>query len=148
MAIELLEQELDGSEMVQVHSALVAAYRDAGACDQALEHTNWLKQHRGRAYAEVNMNQLLQPINVADTRLAHLWAASCLVNLGQHEAATHEYAALSRSWATEELPDYLRRKLDVGEPASKQKITVNPPVDVSVELIASRAAAMSSLDAS
>lgn len=69
-AISLLTKQIDGQELVQTHSALIAAYRSAGRHAEAAVHEKWLVANRGRAYVEVNMDQLLQPLNVADARAA------------------------------------------------------------------------------
>lgn len=69
-AIALLERQIDGFELVQAHSALLAAYEDAGKQQQARQQTRWLAAHLGRAYVEIGHSQLLQPINVADVRRA------------------------------------------------------------------------------
>ncbi|MGY0800040.1 putative peptide modification system cyclase [Lysobacter sp. A286] len=69
-AIALLEPQIDGFELLQAHSALLAAYEAVGKDEQAGQQTRWLAAHLGRAYAEIGHSQLLQPINVADVRQA------------------------------------------------------------------------------
>ena len=97
-AIAALNKQVDGNELFQVHSALVAAYQAAGKHELALRHTQWLQQNRGRAYVEYNLDQLLQPLNVADTRLAHLWASQSNAALGRSEAAAQQQAAFLKAW--------------------------------------------------
>lgn len=69
-AIASLERQIDGFELLQAHSALLAAYEAAGKEHLAGQQTRWLAAHLGRAYVEIGHSQLLQPINVADVRRA------------------------------------------------------------------------------
>lgn len=123
-AIQTLKVELDGTELVQARVAMFAALRAAGRETEALEQADWLLDHRGRAYMEANASQVLQTLNVLDTRLAHLRAAQMLKAMGEQEAASRRIKSLLEVWPRERMPDYLLRKVDEVLPASKQKMTV------------------------
>jgi putative peptide modification system cyclase len=110
-AIQMLAGQLDGHELVQTHTALFHAYQAAGQHDKAIQHANWLAANRGRAYVEFNLEQSLQPLNVADTRLAHLWASESHVLAKEEKAAATRRAAFVQAWPASGLPDYLRRRL-------------------------------------
>ena len=110
-AIQILAGQVDGNELVQAHAALVHAYQATGQHGKAIQHADWLVAHRGRAYVEFNLEQALQPLNVADTRLAHLWASESHAKANQDKAAATRRAAFVQSWPESGLPDYLRRRL-------------------------------------
>ncbi|MDX1554991.1 MAG: putative peptide modification system cyclase, partial [Xanthomonadales bacterium] len=69
-AIAILKEHVDGTEFVQTHVALHSAYIAAGRTAEAAAEAAWLSEHVGRAYVEVNMDQILQPLNVADVSRA------------------------------------------------------------------------------
>ncbi|MGV8940699.1 MAG: putative peptide modification system cyclase [Lysobacter sp.] len=122
-AIRRLQGELDGTELVQARVAMHAALVAAGRHGEALAHAEWLLSHRGRAYMEANAAQVLQTLNVLDTRLAHLYAAEAMTALEKAEPAGQRVEALLTVWPRDRLPAYLERKVDVILPASKQKMT-------------------------
>jgi len=64
-AVDALEPQLDGSELYLTHASLQRAYAASGNDEAARKEAKWLSQHRGRAYAEYNMRELLLPLNVA-----------------------------------------------------------------------------------
>jgi putative peptide modification system cyclase len=66
-AVALLRPLLTGSELFQVHVALRDAFTAAGREKDAAGETAWLRNHRGRAYAEGAGDLSLQAVNVADT---------------------------------------------------------------------------------
>ncbi len=110
-AIRLLEAQLDGHEPVQAHVALLDAYRAAGRHDDALVQADWLVASRGRGYVEFNLEQLLQPLNIADARLSDLWASEIHAQRGDAKAAALRRAAFLRAWPAPALPAYLSRRL-------------------------------------
>ncbi|HEX6612289.1 MAG TPA: putative peptide modification system cyclase, partial [Rhodanobacteraceae bacterium] len=69
-AISILKPLLDGSELYITHVALMDA--DSNAHDQgdAMNEARWLASHRGQAYMEFNVQQMLTPFNVAMANLA------------------------------------------------------------------------------
>jgi putative peptide modification system cyclase len=122
-AIRRLKGELDGTELVQARVAMHASLTAAGHDEEALVHAEWLLSHRGRAYMEANAAQVLQTLNVLDTRLAHLHAAEAMAAMEKAEPANQRVEALLTVWPRDRLPAYLERKVDVILPASKQKMT-------------------------
>jgi putative peptide modification system cyclase len=110
-AIRILEKDLDGHELVQTHVALLQAYQAAGRDRDAIRQADWLIANRGRGYVEFNLEQALQPLNVADARLASLWASESCARIGDAKAAASRRAAFLAAWPESRLPDYLRRKL-------------------------------------
>ena len=119
-AIERLHGLLDGDELFQVHAALFDAYYASGRFREALEQARWMAGHRGRAYIEVNGGQVMQALNVADTRLSRLRAAEALWQLHQPKAAQLEAQAFLNAWPAQALPDHLRLRAEAILPASKQ----------------------------
>ena len=79
-----------------------------------------MARHRGRAYIEVNGGQVMQALNVADTRLSRLRAAEALWQLHQPKAAQLEAQAFLNAWPAQALPDHLRLRAEAILPASKQ----------------------------
>jgi putative peptide modification system cyclase len=69
-AIDLLLPLLDGQEAVQVRAQLAVALDAVGDTEGRDEQRRWLAANVGRAYVEINVNQLLQPLNVADATAA------------------------------------------------------------------------------
>lgn len=63
--IERLKSTLDGSELFLAHATLMEAYSDSGDATSAVAEAKWLTTHRGRAYAENNMQAILMPLNAA-----------------------------------------------------------------------------------
>ena len=123
-AVLRLQGQIDGTELVQTRVALRAALAASGRNEEALQQAQWLLQHRGRAYMESNASQVLQALNVLDTRMAHLYAADALLAVQSTQPAADQVAELLRVWPRDRLPDYLRRKTDSILPASKQKTTL------------------------
>lgn len=118
-AARILEMQSNGTELIQFHVAMVAAHRAAGRPAEAAKHARWLHSRRGRAYVEANASQVLQTLNVMDTRLALLDLAELSDEMGsdaeQHAAAEAFLAA----WPRERLPVHLRRRIDSIFPDSK-----------------------------
>lgn len=75
-AIEKLQSLLDGSEPVQARVVLHDALLAAGRQGEADEQRRWLREHRGRAFAEVAASQVLQVLNVADSRTPEVAAVA------------------------------------------------------------------------
>ena len=120
IAIKQLLAQAKGNALFQTHTALMDAYAAAGDYKAALSEARWLEQHRGLAYIEQAGGQVLQAMNVFDSRLAHLHAAEFHACLEQPKEAQREAQAFQAAWPPDELPDYLRRKTFSILPASKQ----------------------------
>ena len=84
----------------------------------------WLLDNRGRAYMEANAAQVLQALNVMDTRMAHIYAAESLIGSQQPILAAKQVSDLLRVWPKERLPDYLLRRTESILPASKANTTL------------------------
>jgi two-component SAPR family response regulator len=69
-AVQLLQPLLNDSELYLVHAALLDAYKAKQDTESALSEANWLAKHRGRAYAENNMQAMLMPLNAALSDIA------------------------------------------------------------------------------
>ncbi|MGE4458614.1 putative peptide modification system cyclase [Stenotrophomonas acidaminiphila] len=104
---------------VALYRVLAAAGRHAEAETQA----RWLLKQRGLAYIEANASQALQPLNVADSRLARLWLAESLAAQGKHSQATAEMQAFLRQWPASVLSPQLLSRAEAILSASKQKTT-------------------------
>jgi putative peptide modification system cyclase len=123
-AVRRLQAQLDGTELVQTHVALRAAWAAMGRHDEALSQASWLLDNRGRAYMEANAAQVLQTLNVLDTRMAHVYAAEALMGSERPTLAAKQVADLLRVWPRERLPDYLRRRTESILPASNANTTL------------------------
>jgi hypothetical protein len=64
--MRLLQAQLDGHELLLAHAVMRDLARAAGTDALAAEHERWLRTHQGQALSEVAVNQLLQPLNVAE----------------------------------------------------------------------------------
>lgn len=104
---------------VALYRVLAASGRHAEAETQA----RWLLQQRGLAYVEANASQVLQPLNVADSRLARLWLAESLAAQGKSSQATAEMQVFLRQWPASVLSPQLLSRAEAILSASKQKIT-------------------------
>lgn len=111
-------------DLFQSRVALYKLLSDAGRHAEALAQARWLTQQRGRAYIEANASQTLQPLNVADARLAQLWVAESLYALGRNQAAREQALAFVRAWPVTRLPAYLRSRVERILSDSKAKMTV------------------------
>jgi putative peptide modification system cyclase len=66
-ALPRIHDLVNGGEIFQVHSVLAAAYRDVGDTTGAERELSWMRQQRGRAYAEYAGSSTLQALNVRDS---------------------------------------------------------------------------------
>jgi len=119
-AIRRLRTLLTGHELYQSRAALMEAYAAAGQPEQALIQARWLASHRGLAYIEPVGAQSLQPLNVADSRLAQLRAAEFLNQLGRSDEARKEAQAFLAACPPKLLPAYFFSRVETILPASKQ----------------------------
>jgi putative peptide modification system cyclase len=97
-AIEILKPLLTGSELYITHVVLMDANADAHDYTAALTEAHWLSSHRGRAYLEFNIEQMLAPFNVAQSDLALLRAAEFYAELHSRTASHQELSAFERVW--------------------------------------------------
>jgi len=68
--MRLLQAQLNGHELLLAHAVMRDLARAAGKDALAAEHEQWLRTHQGQALSEVAVNQLLQPLNVAEAGAA------------------------------------------------------------------------------
>lgn len=111
-------------DLFQTRVTLYTLLHESGRHAEALQQARWLLLHRGRAYIEANASQTLQPLNVADARLAQLWMAESLHALGRSQEAREQAQAFARAWPLPNLPAYLRSRVERMLSDSKAKITV------------------------
>ncbi|WP_166766579.1 putative peptide modification system cyclase [Xanthomonas euroxanthea] len=111
-------------DLFQTRVTLYMLLHESGRHAEALQQARWLYLHRGRAYIEANASQTLQPLNVADTRLAQLWMAESLHALGHTQQAREQAQAFVRAWPVPGLPAYLRSRVERMLSDSKAKMTV------------------------
>jgi len=95
-----------------VHSALQRAYAAAGKNAQALEQAQWLAAHRGRVFVERGTASLLDPINLADTTLAHLEIAIIAKATGDDKRSADAIAQFKKAWPADGLPRPLRERVE------------------------------------
>jgi putative peptide modification system cyclase len=67
-AISQILPLLEGGEPVQARVVLREAFRAKGDQKEVSIQDSWLLEHRGQAFAEVAASQVMQVLNVADTR--------------------------------------------------------------------------------
>jgi hypothetical protein len=110
-AVATLKPMVDGTELQIVRVALMDAYAEAKQDAAALEQARWLSTHRGRAYAEANVQRMLTPFNVVQTDLALLREAELSSALGMHDEARRALSDFERAWPEAGAIDYLRARL-------------------------------------
>jgi putative peptide modification system cyclase len=110
-AIAKLKPTFDGSELYLAHVALMDAYAAHGDSAPALEEARWIAGHRGRAYAEYNMRQLLAPSNVIASNLALLRAAELAHAAGDEKAAHASIDAFRKAWPNAAGAEPIARRL-------------------------------------
>ncbi|HET9835908.1 MAG TPA: putative peptide modification system cyclase [Rhodanobacteraceae bacterium] len=69
-AVSILKPLVDGSELCITHVALMDADSDAHDPHGTTREARWLSSHRGQAYMEFNVEQMLAPFNVAAANIA------------------------------------------------------------------------------
>ncbi|HEX7370556.1 MAG TPA: putative peptide modification system cyclase [Rhodanobacteraceae bacterium] len=97
-AIEILKPLVNGSELYVTHIALMDAYSGANDNVNALVEARWLVAHRGRAYLENSVQQIMTPFNVAESDLALLSEAQFSLVAGDKPSARKALRAFSRTW--------------------------------------------------
>ncbi len=107
------------SRSYQARVAILGILLRDGRHEEALTHARWLRNHRGQAYAEPAGGQVMQTLNVADSRVAELWIAQSLLGLGRKEEAQRYASRFLEAWA-DATPRYLRGRAEEILPASRQ----------------------------
>jgi putative peptide modification system cyclase len=109
----LLQPLLDGSELYLVRSTLLDAYMREGDTGHALEQARWLAEHRGRAYAEYNLDKALLPFNVAQASLAALAVAELSADRGDLEGARNVFAQFKKDLREDGAPASILARIKV-----------------------------------
>jgi hypothetical protein len=97
-AISILKPLVDGKELCIVHQSLLDAYVAGGHFEDALREANWIASHRGRAYAENNVQRMLTPLNVVQSDLALLTAAELAAKLNRNDETKKQLDAFRKAW--------------------------------------------------
>lgn len=118
-AIALLEKDIDSGGLVQTRVLLMRLYQEDEQHEKALKLADWVLAHRGRAYVEANASQVLQALNVADTRLVRLHRAQVLAALDRHEESASELRRFFAAWPRDRIPAYLLDSVGPTFPDSK-----------------------------
>ena len=93
-----------------VHVALARALSDANQWQQAVSEWQWVAGHRGRAFVEVGVGGLLDPITIADTTLAKLEAGTLLAQHGEKKRAEETLGAFDKAWRPDALSGALKAR--------------------------------------
>ncbi|MBO9715240.1 MAG: putative peptide modification system cyclase, partial [Pseudoxanthomonas sp.] len=112
-AVAMLEPLLDGTEPVQTHSVLLAAYRALGEDEKALAQAQWLSTHRGRAYVELGCGRCQQALNVYDSVASNIESAELQASAANAADARASILTLQSMWPADRMPDHLRRRTEV-----------------------------------
>jgi len=110
-ALSKLKPLLDGTEMCIVHQTLLDIYAASGRDEDALREATWLAGHRGRAYAEYNVQRILVPLNVVQSDLALLTAAELAAKLGKKDEAKAHLAGFRKAWPDAEHVGFVTARL-------------------------------------
>ncbi|MDE2271093.1 MAG: putative peptide modification system cyclase [Xanthomonadaceae bacterium] len=97
-ALATLKPLVNGSELYITHVTLMDAYADANANPDALTEAQWLSTHRGQAYLEFNVQQILTPFNVAESDLSLLRIAKLSNDQGNKNAAQTSLTNFLKAW--------------------------------------------------
>ena len=116
-AVERLQALHDGNELYLSHAALMRALAASGRNLEAAKEAEWLASHRGRAYAEFNIDQSLNAANVVQSNLALLSGAEYLVAAKQLEPARARLESFLRVWPNARSTPFLHGRLEKLEAA-------------------------------
>ena len=96
-ALEKLKGLIDGNELVITHVALMEIHATNGDFKSAIAEANWLTSHRGRAYAELNVQGVV-PFNIAMSNLAMLNAAEYAAEIDAGDSARQTLGKFQSKW--------------------------------------------------
>lgn len=111
LAVEKLQPLHDGNELYLSHAVLMRALAASGRNLEAANEAQWLANHRGRAYAEFNIDLALNGANVVQSNLALLSGAEYLVAAKQIEPARARLAEFLRGWPNARTTPFLRNRI-------------------------------------
>ena len=112
LAIEKLQPVHDGNELYLSHAVLMRALAASHRYVEAAKQAQWLSSHRGRAYAEFNIDQVLNGANVVQSNLALLSGAEYLLEAKQLEAARARRAEFLKGWPNARTTAFLRSRME------------------------------------
>jgi putative peptide modification system cyclase len=110
-AVQRLRPLHDGDELYLSHAVLMRALAASGRHADAAVEAEWLATHRGRAYAEFNIDLSLNAANVVQSNLALLSAAEHLVAAQQPAQARKHLDRFFVAWPEARRIDFLRTRL-------------------------------------
>lgn len=120
-AVEKLQPLHDGNELYLSHALLMRALAASGRNVEAAREAEWLANHRGRAYAEFNIDQSLNPANVVQSNLALLSGAEYLVAAKQFEPARARLERFLSAWPNARTTPFLRSRMEKLDAAVARK---------------------------
>ena len=112
LAVDALQKDIDGSELYLTHAILMESLQRADKNSAALEQGTWLVAHRGRAYIEANIDQILQATNVAESDLALLRMAEMSAASGHVDDARRYLDQFKSAWPDAHRPAFAQRRVD------------------------------------
>lgn len=111
-AVEKLQPLHDGNELYLSHALLMRALAASGRNLEAAREAGWLATHRGRAYAEFNIDQSLNAANVVQSNLALLSGAEYLVLARQLKPARAQLDRFLVAWPNARTTPFLRSRME------------------------------------
>jgi len=108
-ALEILRSRVTGTEIAWVHAVQLRAYLAGGSVADARREAEWLSSHRGREYAELNSQYLMQPMNVAESDLALLTLAELDEETGEQARVRSRLDEFRAAWKNP--PDWTARRV-------------------------------------
>jgi putative peptide modification system cyclase len=118
-AVEKLQPLHDGNELYLSHEVMMRALAASGHDLEAIREAEWLSNHRGRAYGEFNIDQVMNGSNVVHSNLALLSGAEYLVTSNQLESARMRLDEFLRNWPNARAIPFLRARLEKLDAALK-----------------------------
>ncbi len=96
-ALKRLKGVVDGNEIFATHVALMEIHASSGDFKSAKAEADWLSSHRGRAYAELNVQGAV-PFNIAVSDLALLNAAEYAIRLDDLDSSRRSLEQFKSRW--------------------------------------------------
>ena len=93
-----------------IHVAHARALADAGQWQGAVSEWQWVARASRTRVRRTRHGRMLDPMTIAETRLARLEAASLLAHNGQKARAQAELDAFDKAWPADALPRALHAR--------------------------------------
>ncbi|MEM1205672.1 MAG: protein kinase [Acidobacteriota bacterium] len=97
-ALTRFQQALDITDSVDARESIGRAHQSLGSTEAAIEHYEWLIEHRGRAFVEGRQVGHGVAKSVITWALAHENMGKLLEELGEKERATESYRRFVEHW--------------------------------------------------